>query len=175
MLGLDLEDSSPPLEERGIVLRNDDPARYEELVRYLGSAKAGMLADPYLRADLMPLIAGSTTPDRLFLSTKVNVQDRRLIALTLWRIGSETPDRRLEVRVTDSRTFHDRYLVHESGELDMIGSSVSGIDTHVTAVVPMPSVVQSELKQHVQGLRDGADRVEPQGPRETVTVAEDSE
>jgi hypothetical protein len=59
--GLGVEGIRPPSRIALSILRNDDPARYEVLVRTLAQAEGGLLADPYLREDMLDLLADGTS------------------------------------------------------------------------------------------------------------------
>jgi hypothetical protein len=89
--GLGAEGVRPPVQDRAVILRNDDPARYEVLVRALAQAKGGLLADPYLREDMLDLLADGTSLRRLLLSKRVPKEDRTLIALRLFESRRATP------------------------------------------------------------------------------------
>jgi hypothetical protein len=172
--GLGVEGVRPPVQDRAVILRNDDPARYEVLVRALAHAKGGLLADPYLREDMLDLLADGTSLRRLMLSKRVPKEDRTLIALRLCRIAASDPERQLEVRASTDERFHDRYLLHEDGSLDLIGASVNSMDTRITAVVPLSASAQQPLRNLVEFLWRDAQRIEPRDPREPEIQMPDS-
>jgi hypothetical protein len=172
--GLGAEGVRPPVQDRAVILRNDDPARYEVLVRALAQAKGGLLADPYLREDMLDLLADGTSLRRLLLSKRVPKEDRTLIALRLCRIAASDPERQLEVRASTDERFHDRYLLHEDGSLDLIGASVNSMDTRITAVVPLSASAQRPLRDLVESLWRDAEKIEPRDPREPEVEMTDS-
>jgi len=172
--GLGAEGVRPNVEDRAVILRNDDPARYEVLVRSLAQAKGGLLADPYLREDMLDLLADGTSLRRLLLSKRVPKEDRTLIALRLGRIAASDPERQLEVRASTDERFHDRYLLHEDGTLDLIGASINSLDTRITAVVPLSPSAQQPLRNLVESLWLEAETIEPRDPREPEVEMTDS-
>jgi hypothetical protein len=156
-----------PPKSQGFVLSPDDPARYEELTRAIGQAKGGLLADPYLRAEYIDWIVDSTSLARVLVAKKLSKPDLARIGFALGRL-SEANQPVVEVRATDDERFHDRYLVHLDGHVDTIGSSLTGIDKHVTAIMPLPDEAQSPVRRFVEGLWSVA---EPITPRRAIKAA----
>ena len=174
--GLEAEAHAQP-EDRAVILRPDDPARYEVLIRTLASAKAGLLADPYLRAHVLELLADGTSLTRLLLSNAVPREEPTLFALGLWRLGANDQRRQLDVRVSSDQRFHDRYLLHEDGSLDLIGASVNSMDKRITAVVPLSTSIQRPLIDLLETLWQEATPIQPRDPAgpDSVTRGESPE
>jgi hypothetical protein len=106
---------------------------------------------------------------------RVRKADRTLIALRLGRIAAADPERQLEVRASTDERFHDRYLLHEDGSLDLIGASVNSLDTRITAVVPLSASAQQPLRELVETLWRDAETIEPRDPREPELEMTDSQ
>ena len=144
------------------------------LVRTLAQAKGGLLADPYLREDMLDLLADGTSLRRLLLSKRVPKEDRTLIALRLGRIAASDTERQLKVRASTDERFHDRYLLHEDGSLDLIGASVNSMDTRITAVVPLSASAQRPLRDLVESLWRDAETIQPRDPHQPEVEMTDS-
>jgi hypothetical protein len=166
--GLAAEGPSRTPTSQVFVLTPDNPARYELLTRAIGNAKEGLLADPYLRAENIDWIVDSTNLARVLVAKKLNKTERALIGFALGRL-SETDQPVVEVRVTDDEQFHDRYLLHRDGHVDMIGASLNGIDKNVTAIMPLPDQAQPAVRRFVEGLWSAA---EPITPRRAIKADE---
>ena len=155
--GLAADESPRSKQAQGVVLRPDDPARYEELTRVIGNAKEGMLADPDVRAEHMDWLAGSTSLRRVLVGKKLGKSELARIGFALGRLVS-TDEMGVQVRATSDERFHDRYLVHADGVVDLIGASISCIDKHLIAVMPVPPEAQRVLHRFVEALwKDAGD------------------
>jgi hypothetical protein len=82
------------------------------------------------------------------------------MALALGRLAAN-PDPPPEVRVCDDGQFHDRYLVHENGSVDLIGSPLNGIDKHLTIIMPIRHPARGVISDFVGKLWDKATTIEP--------------
>lgn len=151
--------------DRAIVLSPTDPARYEVLVRSMAAAGHGLLADPYLKPEFFDLLVTGTSLTRLLLSTGVNRTDRKLISLALHRLSTEHTDDLPQVRISSDRRFHDRYLLHQNGAVDLIGASVNSLDTRVTALVPIPDPATPAITKYLESLWAEAEEIKPTPPR----------
>ncbi len=155
------DEDAPPDEVSAVILSPEDPMRYELLTREIGKAGAGLIVDPYLKPGHVDWLTTSTTVERVLVgATRSQMRDNALLPLALGRqaVAGRTPP---EVRITQDPSLHDRVLVAEDGAVSLLGSSLTGISMHVTAIVPLPEEAASAYRQHVEALWRAATRVEP--------------
>lgn len=157
------DELAAPVEREGaaaaVVLRPDDPFVYVELTRALAAAGAGLLADPYFKADTLEWLVNATGIVRLLVGSLRTEQQRNVeyLRLTLAAMANTSGVDRLEVRASSAATFHDRVLVNGNGAVQMLGTSVTGVSRHLTTIVELPGVAAPVVREHVEELwRDAA-------------------
>jgi hypothetical protein len=158
-----LSDHSVTLERQvsAVILSPEDPLRYELLTREIGKAGAGLLADPYLKSGHIDWLTTSTMIARVLVGAKRSQErDNALLPFALGRAATagRTPP---EVRITTDPSFHDRIVLGHDGRVSLLGSSLTGISTHVTAIVPLPDEGAMGYRDHVEELWRDATIVEP--------------
>lgn len=62
-----------------------------------------------------------------------------LIALSLDGMRETSNVGRIEIRATNSPELHDRCIVREDGGVLLIGTFITGIGRHLSAIIPMPA------------------------------------
>lgn len=149
-----------------LVLEPNDTLALVRLTRVMANAGAGLLADPYFRAEHVQLVTEATSLRRILVSSKAAGRsvrgakpERALIALALASVPGASD---LEVRTTDSREFHDRCVLTADGSVRLIGSSVNGIGKHLTAVITAPGDVAQFYRTKYEGLWTAANPIRPQ-------------
>lgn len=159
--GLRLEETGHA-ESEPVVIRPDDPLNYAMLTRAVAEAGAGMLCDPYFKPDMLRWLSASTSVQRVLVK-RARQKKERLDQEQLFPVflGAVTRDVALEVRITDDDSFHDRGLVAANGDVILIGTSLTGIGTHLTVVVPLPEVAGRPWREHHERLWEAAERIEP--------------
>ena len=167
--GLDLDTQDGEFAEPGdavadVVLEPDDVLALVRLTRVMAGAGAGLLADPYFKAEHVQWITEATSMRRILVSSRAVAKsakgaesERALIALALASVPTASD---LEVRSTDSREFHDRCVLTADGRVLLIGSSVTGIGKHLTAVITAPGDVAQFYRTKYDGLWASADPIQ---------------
>ncbi|MFD8911718.1 hypothetical protein [Streptomyces sp. NPDC059575] len=155
-----------------VALSPDDPLVYIVLTRRLAAAGAGLLVDPYFKAENLRWILEATSIRRILISKRASAKERPIIAIAL---GTLPNGRDVEVRATDDKNLHDRRIVAEDGSVQLIGTSINGVGRHETAMItPEPSIAKA-YRDSSETLWVGAEIVEPQYPKASVPeAAEDS-
>jgi hypothetical protein len=100
-------------------------------------------------------------------SAKGAETERALIALALASIPSASD---LDFRATDSKEFHDRCVLTADGGVLLIGSSVTGIGKHLTAVITAPGDVAQFYRTKYEDLWSKATPISPQSIRAVQTL-----
>ena len=144
-----------------VILSPDDPLKYQLLTRAFAVVGAGLLVDPYFKPGHLDWLASSTTVARVLVgSSGSQPKSNRELPFVLGRLGTGTRGS-VEIRVTEDSTLHDRVVVHEDGSVSMLGSSLTGIGQHLTAIVPLPPEAAVAYREHVERLWVAAAVVEP--------------
>ena len=141
-----------------MVLDPNNPIVYLELTRGVSQAGAGVLVDPYFKADMMEWLINATPVTRLLLDGRKGELTK--VELALDGLKDVAGADRLEVRASSSDTFHDRCLVHADGTVRLLGTSVTGVGRHLTTITPLPLVATAVLVKHINKLWDKAQVVE---------------
>lgn len=149
-----------------IVLSPDNPFVYTDLTRAVAAAGAGLLIDPYFKADMLQWLLSATTISRLLVAKQAGEVPQLELALDALK---DLPDvDRLEVRATSSEALHDRCLVHANGLIELLGTSVTGIGKHLSTITPLPAVAAATYQAHLDELWSSAKRVEAKSIRRTL-------
>lgn len=176
------EDEVP--EAAAVVMRPDDPMRYQLLAQVL--AGADLLVDPYFKAAQVDWLSEGTSIRRVLISAsgaksmprnapKGTDPNRVHIEMELGRLQSA--DRPFpEVRVSDSDSLHDRAVVYGDRPTALLGTSLSGVATHLSVCTPLPQLASDAYTPQLESLwaeatilvpRDG---FEPPAPAETEST-----
>ncbi|MFE9699023.1 hypothetical protein [Streptomyces lavendulae] len=157
---LDAEDP----EVADVALDPQDPLVYVQLTRRLQKAGAGLLVDAYFKADSLVWLIESTNLRRVLISSRhpKSEKDRQTIAVALATVPNGSD---VEVRHTSDPALHDRCVVSEGGEVQLLGSSVNGVGRHLTAVITPSADIAKAYRQKYEALWRDAAVVEPQPVR----------
>jgi hypothetical protein len=145
-----------------IVLNPDDPMVFTHLTRRAVEAGAGMLVDPYFKADMLEWLTEATTLARVLISKKASGQERPLMAVALATLPRGNA---VEVRFTESTDLHDRCLIAEDGAVRLIGASVTGIGRNQTSILAPDPAIMNAYRVRYENLWNSAERIEPQPVR----------
>ena len=144
-----------------VILSPDDPLKYQLLTRAFAAVGAGLLVDPYFKPGHLDWLASSTTVERVLVgSSGSQPRSNRELPFVLGRLGAGMRGT-VEIRVTEDPSLHDRVVVHEDRAVSMLGSSLTGIGQHLTAIVPLPPEAALAYREHVERLWADAAVVEP--------------
>ncbi|WP_344656729.1 hypothetical protein [Catenulispora subtropica] len=150
-----------------IELNPQDPLVFTTLTRRFAEAGAGMLVDPYIKADMLGWLTEATSLSRILISKKEN-RERSLIAVALDTLPRGNT---IEVRATDSPDLHDRCLIAEDGTVRLLGASVTGIGKNQTAIITPDAAIMNAYRTRYESLWKSAERVEPQPVRAAPPAA----
>ncbi|WP_158012947.1 hypothetical protein [Streptomyces sp. Root369] len=153
-------DASDP-EVADVALDPQDPLVYVQLTRRLQKAGEGLLVDAYFMAESLVWLIESTNLRRVLISSRHRSaeRDRQTIAVALATVPNGSD---VEVRHTKDPSLHDRCVVSASGDVQLLGSSVSGVGKHLTAVITPSSDIAAVYRKKYEDLWQSADTVEPQ-------------
>ncbi|AWZ07414.1 MULTISPECIES: hypothetical protein [unclassified Streptomyces] len=142
-----------------VVLSPTDPLVYTVLTRRLAAAGAGLLVDPYFKAEQLAWVLECTSIRRILISKKASAKERPMIAVAL---GTLPRGEDVEVRATAGSDLHDRRIVAEGGGVQLIGSSLNGVGRHQTSVITPEPEIAKAYRESSERLWAGAEKVEPQ-------------
>lgn len=140
------------------VLDPDNPIVYLELTRAVAQAGAGMLVDPYFKADMLEWLLNATPITRLLVHGGKGEVTKLEIGLD--SLASLPGGGRLEVRASASKSFHDRCLIHADHSVRLLGTSVTGVGHHLSTITPLPPAATAAFTKHVMKLWNEAAVVE---------------
>ena len=79
---------------------------------------------------------------------------------------------RLTIRISTDEKLHDRCIISEDGHVSLIGTSLTGLHSHLTTIYPLPLSVEREYTSKIEEIWKEADEIEPQPLR---SVPDDSD
>lgn len=144
-----------------VILSPDDPMKYQLLTRAFAAVGAGLLVDPYFKPRHVDWLASSTRVARVLVGdSRPQAKDNLELPFVLGRLGAGTQSIPA-VRITADSTLHDRVVVHEDRSVSMLGSSLTGVGQHLTAIFPLPAEAAGPYREHVEQLWLAATPVQP--------------
>lgn len=160
-----------------VVLSPDDPLQYATLTRAISEAGAGLLVDPYFKPDMLEWLSSSTNITRVLLKSSGRSRDNGEDRLFPILLGAANEVAQIEVRRTGSGSLHDRGVIHENGQVSLLGTSLTGVGKHLTAIVHLPSTAAEPWRVHMESLWEGATPIEPRvglrsAPKADGTITE---
>lgn len=170
-LGLEhQEDAAPGKTVTDVVLEPEDPLVYVHLTRQLAQAGAGMLVDPYFKADWVQWLVDTTTIRRVLVSSRHRgaANDLAELAVALATVPGASE---IEIRETGSKELHDRCVIGEEGTVRVIGSSVTGIGKNLTSVIFPTEDVARVYHDKYETIWKSATLIQPQSLRTSDTKA----
>lgn len=143
--------------EVAIVLAPDDDIAYLELTGVFASAGAGLLVDPYFKADMLSWLISATPITRLLLDGQKGEVPK--IEVALHALGKMPGADRVEVRASDSKAMHDRCLVHADRTVRLVGTSLTGVGKHLSTITQLPVAASKPFLKHIDQLWSKAEPV----------------
>lgn len=107
-----------------IVLKAEDFLSYSRVISKISEYKECLLADPYFRIDNLPDLIDHTSCDRILTSERVQKRDKVALAVAL----KEITKKKIEIRVSSAKDFHDRFIIPQSGAVIFVGTSISSME-----------------------------------------------
>jgi hypothetical protein len=126
-----------------------------ELAQATSNAGAGMLLDPYLKPEALLWLITSTEITRALIKPPRGGIGPFQVALGYTR-GSE----RIDIRVTSTDEFHDRSIVGADGAVTLMGTSVNGLDRHLSSLTTLTAEDGASLRARYESLYSAAERIE---------------
>ncbi|MGW4651346.1 hypothetical protein [Kitasatospora sp. NPDC004289] len=130
-----------------VTLDPTDPLVYVHLTRRLSRAGAGLLIDPYFKAESLPFLVDSTSLRRVLISgSSKTKKDRDAMAVALATVPNASD---VEVRHIEDPAMHDRCVIGQDNRVQLLGSSLNGVGKHHTAVIsPQPDIAETYRKKY---------------------------
>ena len=93
-----------------------------------------MLVDSYFKPEQVPWLTSATSIRRVLISGRHRraAEDLKRMSVALGTVPGASA---LEVRSTTSPELHDRCLISSDGSVQLLGSSLNGVDKHLTALI----------------------------------------
>lgn len=142
-----------------VTLEPNSAVSYVTFARAVNDAGAGMVVDPYFKADQLDWFATSTSISRILMSSRNRQQaEVELVAVAL---GSGALAGHVEIRATASVAFHDRAIVHEDRSLTVIGTSINGLKKHLSYLTTLTAEDAASFRDRLESLWKTANDVAP--------------
>ncbi|MDN3240899.1 hypothetical protein [Glycomyces tritici] len=147
-----------------------------QLTRFTSEAGAGLLVDPYFLPDMLPWLLRSTKITRVLVKEPKHPPKKKagpiqLLASALHDLQAEVKDR-LEVRYSTSTNLHDRCIISEDKTVSLLGTSLTGIHSHLTVIYPLPSSLQRSYVATIEKFWKEATLIQPQSLRSESNTVE---
>lgn len=153
-----------------LVLDNEDPLAYVELLGMLSDVKDVLLVDPYLDASELLDLTRFTGVERVLMGDKDKSKRTRVAAFL-----AKVPDPEVEVRSCSG--LHDRMIIAGDGRVWMIGASLNTVSRRKspTILAPMPSEAAETLRELAERQWAGASPLVQPAPEANPNTKTDSE
>lgn len=130
-----------------LVLSQEDPLAYANLLGHIADAGRVMIVDPYLRVEPLLALLTTTRSDRFLIGSKVSEKDRTAMQ-ALVGSGASGP---AELRRAKPGLLHDRLIVGDTG-VQTLGMSLNAVGSKGTTVLmPVPEASADHLRQVAEG------------------------
>lgn len=161
--------TSEESEAAAVIINPSDPMRYHLLAQVLAGGE--LLVDPYFKASQVDWLARGTSIQRVLISRsgansvprsapKGTDPNQVQIQMELGRLisnGLTAP----EVRITDSDSLHDRAVVYGDRPTALLGTSLSGVATHLSVYTPLPQAASDTYTPELEAMWSAAIHLEP--------------
>jgi hypothetical protein len=152
-----------------ITLEAGSTASTVELGRIVDNAGAGMLIDPYFDAQDLGWLVTSTEITRLLIgptpANKKKADQAKKKDAQISAFLAELPvDRVLEIRRDESGTLHDRAVLHDSGKITMLGTSLPSVKKKLTTVVTLSAGIVKNYEVALEAKWREAEPISPSLP-----------
>lgn len=132
-----------------VVLQPNDAWNDYHLVRAISEAGEGMLVDPWLNAAQTGWLAERSEIRRVLTSSRTQcLTGMPELLAGFQRTGSS----RLLVRAARKDDFHDRAIVHQSGKITVLGTSLNGVGHKLSVMFDLPSAAVVGYRKALEAL-----------------------
>jgi hypothetical protein len=138
-----------------VVLDPKDPVVLSRAVKRLAELGKALLVDPYFGLDQFLPVMQHTEIDRILISDASKKAEREELAHALSTIQAP---RMIEVRMTEKRKTHDRYVIPPHGPITFIGGSLNTIGRSPTVMGQLHDAA-GEIREHYESIWTDADVV----------------
>jgi hypothetical protein len=136
-----------------LILNQDDPLAYANLLGHIAEAGRVMIVDPYLRVEPLLALLTATQADRFLIGSNVSKKDRAAM-MTLVNSGAAG---QAELRRAKPGSVHDRLIVSDTG-VQTLGMSLNAVGrTGTTVLMPVPEASADHLRQVCEGWWNDAE------------------
>jgi len=134
-----------------IALGTEDPFSYARVIGRIASRGDALLIDPYFKLDQLRDILVRTTVRGVLISSKTGKAEIAALGAALSKHSFE---REFEIRIAEE--IHDRYIIPRSGDVDMVGTSLTGVGKKPTVMVTIKSPAADEIRRTHQAVWERA-------------------
>jgi hypothetical protein len=125
-----------------IVAPSEDVLAYAKIIGMVADRGRALLVDPYFRLESYSHVVHYTSVTRLLVGPRADCEE---LAVALEALPRE---RELDVRV--SSDVHDRFVIPDSGPIDHIGTSLSGLGHRLTVTAPIAMPAADAVRAEVE-------------------------
>ncbi len=152
-----------------VTLEPNSPLSAQELGRIADQAGSGMLVDSYFDTKDLPWLVEETSITRLLLG--VNPKSKTALAKATKKeaeiagfLAEISENRTLDIRRDQTGSLHDRAVIHESGKITMLGTSVNSVRKNLTTIITLPMEVAQGYGQLLEAKWSKAHKIKPSSP-----------
>lgn len=135
-----------------IVLKAEDFLSYSRVISKISEFNEGLLADPYFRIDNLPDLIDHTSCDRILTSERIQKRDKVALTVAL----KEVTKKKIEIRVSNAKDFHDRFIIPQSGPVIFVGTSINSINQKFSVIGEISEPAAGEIRKAYEKFWDDA-------------------
>jgi hypothetical protein len=162
------EGSEPTLAAQ-VLLGDEDPLAYGQVIAHLAGLGSGLLIDAYLTERVLGDLLTVTTVNRILTSTKGRRGRERV--KTLAALGFANGLRPVSIRANDR--LHDRFFIADGGEVVALGSSLNGVSKNITTLARLSGDAAHVLRVHFEDVWQDSIPLPAELPLETAQQTEE--
>jgi len=126
-----------------IVLKADDFLSYSRVISKISEYNECLLADPYFRIDNLPDLINHTSCNRILTSELIQKRDKVALTIAL----KEVAEKKIEIRVSNAKDFHDRFIIPQLGPVIFVGTSINSINQKFSVIGEISDPVAGEIRK----------------------------
>lgn len=135
-----------------IVLKAEDFLSYSRVISKISEYNECLLADPYFRIDNLPDLIDHTSCDRILTSERIQKRDKVALTVALKKITKK----KIEIRVSNAKDFHDRFIIPQSGPVIFVGTSINSINQKFSVIGEISDPAAEEIRKAYEKFWDTA-------------------
>jgi len=136
-----------------IVLKADDFLSYSRVISEISKYDNCFLADPYFRLDNLADIIDHTSCSRILTSEKIGQNEKNALAVALKKITKK----KVEIRVSDAKEFHDRFIIPQTGPVVFLGTSINSVGQKFSVIGEISEPIIREIRMVYEKFWDEAE------------------